>query len=77
MHRCGQCDIDLPDDWPDIHGVIISKILSWVNKGGLSSGKGPNIGDKSVRISFSKALRVYLSRSSNIAKISSAVMAVC
>ena len=45
MHWYGQCDVDLPDDWPDIHGVIISKILLWVNKGGLSSGEGPNIGD--------------------------------
>ena len=69
---------NLLDEWPGIHSIIISKILSWVKKEGLSGSEGPNTGDKnSTQILCNKVLCVYLSHSSNIIRMYSEVMAIC
>ena len=64
---------NLLNDWPCIHGTIISKILSWVNKRVLS---GASTVDKSKWNSFSRSLRVNFSCSSNISRRYFQVMAV-
>ena len=64
---------NLLNDWPCIHGTIISRILSWINKGVLS---GASTVDKSKQNSFSRSLCVNYSCSSNISRRYSWVMAV-